>query len=173
MTNTSGWLASVQSASTFTRPASVERCAGRVGEEPAEWRCLDAGGPDLRRRLDPAQRRLGGVRIEPVLVDMRDRRAQMDLDPNVSQVPHRPLSERLGKGAEDGRRSVKQHDPRLSRIDAPEVAAQCMARQLRKLPRELDAGRPCTDDDERQKAAPGIGVGLAFCHLERAQDPPT
>ena len=104
---------------------------------------------------------------------MRDRRAQMDLDADVSQVPHRPLSERLGKGAEDGRRSVEQHDPRLGRIDAPEVAAQRMARQLRELPRELDAGRPCTDDDERQEAAPGNGVGLAFGHLERAQDPPT
>ena len=107
-----------------------------------------------------------------MLVDVRDRRAQMDLDADVSQVPHRPPSERLGKGAEDRRRSVEQHDPRLGRIDAPEVAAQRMARQLRELPRELDARRPCTDDDERQEAAPGNGVGLAFGHLERAQDPP-
>ena len=62
-----------------------------------------------------------------MLVDVRDRGAHMDLDPDVLQVAHRPLSERLGKGAEDRRRSVEQHDPRLGRIDAPEVAAQRMA----------------------------------------------
>ena len=45
-----------------------------------------------------------------------------------------------------------------------------MARQLRELPRELDARRTCADYDERQESAPRNRVGLAFGHLERAQD---
>ncbi len=48
-----------------------------------------------------------------------------------------------------------------------------MAGQLRELPRELDASRACTDDDERKEAAPGNRVRIGLGHLERAQDPPT
>lgn len=72
------------------RPIEVD--ARRGGQEPTERRGLDPRGPDLRRRLDPPQSRIGRVRIEPALVDVGNQGAQMDLDSYVSQVPHCALS---------------------------------------------------------------------------------
>ena len=101
---------------------------------------------------------------------MCDCGAKMDLDADAAQIAHRAFAQRLGKRAEHRGRRVEQHDPRLGRIDTPEVAAKRMARQLHELPRELDARRACADDDERQESAPCNRVGLAFGHFESAQD---
>ena len=80
---------------------AIELGARRGGEHPAERRGLYAGGPDLRRRLDAAQSRIGRIRFHPALVDVGHRGSQQNLDAQVSQVARAALSQRVGKGAEN------------------------------------------------------------------------
>src|SRR4249919_2146384 len=129
-------------------PRAIEFGAGRVGEDATERRGLDPGGPDLRRRLDPAQRGIGGIGLQSVLVDMGNRGPEMELDPDVFQILHRASLQQLGKRAQDSGRSIEEHDPRLGRIDAPKVVAQCMARQLYELPSDLHTRGARTHDNE-------------------------
>ena len=148
---------------------AIEFGAGRVGEDPPERRGLDPGGPDLRRRLDPAQRGIGGVGLQPVLVDVGHRGAEVDLDPDVFQILHRAPLQRLGKRAQDGGRGIEQHDPRLGRIDAPEIVSQCMARQLHELPSDLHARRPrpTTANVRKRRREAGSGSRSAISNAPR------
>ena len=156
MTKTSGCPGIVQSGSTFTRPArSISAPAlRRRGVRAAT---PDARSPDLRRRINPPQLRLRRVRLDALLVNAGDPRADVDLDSHVSQVARRALSQRLGEGRQDRRPGVEQDDSRRGRIDVTEVPAQRSARQLGELARELDTRRSRADDDERQPAASCVG----------------
>ena len=57
-----------------------------------------------------------------------------------------------------------------ARIDAAEVGREREASELGDRTGELDARRPCADDDEAQQAFAARGVGLHLGRFERAQD---
>ena len=50
----------------------------------------------------------------------------------------------------------------VRRIDAPEVARQRVQRDLAERARQLDAGRPRADDDEREPRSLLRRIGLAL-----------
>ena len=57
-------------------------------------------------------------------------------------------------------------------MDAAEVLAQRLPRDLGERAGQLDAGRPAADDDERQQPPLPAGVGFALGRFERQQHPP-
>ena len=57
-------------------------------------------------------------------------------------------------------------------MDAAEVLAQRLPRDLGERAGELDAGRPGADDHEREQTALLVGIGLPLRRLERQQHAP-
>ena len=88
-----------------------------------------------------------------------------------------PSQRRLGlprqrrrEGGQHAVGSLDQQHPRPARIDLAEVAAQDIARQLRDLAGDLDAGRAGADHDERQPRAPAVRILLQLGRLEGGED---
>ena len=69
-------------------------------------------------------------------------------------------TESVAERWQDLGRRVQQHDPRLTRVDRPEVPLEGAVRELGDLTGHLDARGPGTDDDEGEIAvALGRGSG--------------
>jgi hypothetical protein len=161
----------VQSGRTCTRPARSTPTRAALGDHGSQRRRLDAGCPDLGRRLDPPDARILGVRVDTALVHPGDHRAEVDLDPHPLELAHRAALQRLGERVQARRVRVEQHDSRLRGIDPAEVALQRAARELHDPARELDPGGAGADDHERQPDRPQARIRLALGHLEVAEDP--
>jgi hypothetical protein len=96
--------------------------------------------------------------------------AEVDLDAQPLELVHGVSLQRGGERMQDRRVRVEEHDPRLRRVDAAEVALQRPARKLDELSGELDTGGAGADDDECQPELPEPGIWLALGQLERAED---
>jgi hypothetical protein len=157
----------VRSGCTATRPArssSAPDCSAS---------CLPsghAGGPDLGGGVDPPDGAVGLLDVEAVLVDVGDHRAELDLDPDLVQLPAGPPAEPLAERGKHDRGGVEQDDPRGRRVDVPEVLAQRAVRQLGDLPGHLHAGRAGADDDEGQQPVDLGLVGGELGELEGTED---
>jgi hypothetical protein len=103
---------------------SIELDARRFSENSTERRSFDTSSPDFRRSINPPRLRLGRVRIDALLVDAGDHRADTDLDSHASQVSGRALPERFRKRGQYRHGGVEQDDARFGRIDVTEVPPQ-------------------------------------------------
>ncbi len=86
-----------------------------------------------------------------------------------AQPRHRRMSsdpERLRKRPEQVGAAFEQQNARRLRTDAPKVVTQRVPGDLRERAPELDAGRPATDDHERQQPPLRGWIGFALRRLE-------
>ena len=72
---------------------SIELDARRSSENSTERRSLYTSSPDFRSGINPPRLRPGRVRIDALLVDAGDHRADTDLDSHVPQVSGGALPE--------------------------------------------------------------------------------
>jgi hypothetical protein len=103
---------------------SIELDARRFSENSTERRSFYTSSPDFRSGINPPRLRLGRVRIDALLVDAGDHRADTDLDSHVSQVSGSAFSEWFWERGQDRQCGVEQDDARLCRINVTEVPAQ-------------------------------------------------
>src|SRR2546426_9289170 len=92
-----------------------------------------------------------------------------DGDAEALELELRLLGEIGRIGRQDAARAFDEHDARAVRIDAPELAAQRVPRDLGKGARELDASGAPADHDEREPRAAAHRIGFALGALEREQ----
>ena len=152
---------------------AVERGAGLVRERPAQRARLHTGRPHLGDGADALLAAVLVLHDQAALVDLRDQRAEHDLDAEALELL-------LGPGAEPGaerrqhlRCRVDQYDARVVAADRTEVAGQGAVRELGDLAGHLDAGRSGADDDEGQQVVDVLAArGADLGQLERAEDPP-
>ena len=168
---TSGWPGREQSGSTCDPAGAVALGAARLGQQPRERRRRDARSPDLRPRRVPRHGAVGALHFDAALVDADDDGARVDLDPRLPELARPALGEPVAEGGEDLVAAVEQEHADLLRVEAAEVAVERAARELGDLTRDLDAGRPAADRDERQPFGPQLRVLLELRALERAEDP--
>ncbi len=112
-TKTSGCPGSVQSGSTFTRPArSISAPAASATRRPSG----EASTPAAQNFVAASIRRSSRIRrarLDSALVDAGDPRADMDLDSHaLGGLALSRSSQRLREGAEDRGPGVEQDDPR-------------------------------------------------------------
>ena len=151
------------------RHAAARGPAARPSER-RQRRAATPGGPDDRARRDALRARrstpvastpvtcASGVHLHAEVLELAARRACRAAPADSAgstRPPPRP-------GATRARR----------RVDAAEVVAQRVARDLGERAGQLDAGRPAADDDERQPGRRASASALALGRLERAQDAP-
>ena len=76
----------------------------------------------------------------------------------------------LREGWQQARSGFNQYDSGRSRIDAPEVAGECLSRNFSNRSGHLNACRAATDDDECKKPPAFTFVFGKLCLFESGQD---
>src|SRR5439155_18449305 len=91
--------------------------------------------------------------------------------PHVDAEPLERLARGITQPSRKRRKKVTaafdEDDARRFRPNAAEILDERVPRDFGERSRELDAGRPAADDDEGEKAALRLDVGLALGRLER------
>ena len=152
-------------------PGAVELGSRFRGERPGQLGGDDAGGPDDRPRRNPFALALAGRNRHRRLVDVDDGPPEERRHAQQLERVLRPLRKPRRELRQDAIRRLDEEDPRRARLERAEVAAQRVAGDLGDLPGELDARRPCADDDEREPGGTPLGILLDLGGFERREDP--
>jgi hypothetical protein len=141
------------------------RTVGLHAELRGDGRGPHPGAPDHVAGID-AQGPAVALDREAVLVDTDDTGAEVDLDAHLLEVPLCSRRELRREGLEHPVAAVDQDHPGVARIDAPEVAPQGQATDLRDGPGHLHSGGPGPHDREGERGASGRVVRFDLCLLE-------
>ncbi len=125
------------------------------------------GGPDHRAGPDRA-----GRRLDTVLVDIRDRHPESEVDADGAQLPCRLDPQPLGVVAEDPVGPLEQDDLGVVGIDGTELLGERLERDLGDRAGRLHARGAATHHDEGEVARAVVRVGRPFGTLEGEQYPP-
>ncbi len=148
----------------------VHLCAQRRADRLDEARCPHAGRPQRGPGRDPL---LGptGVDEDAAVIHVGDPGLRPDLDPKPFELARGRAGTARRVGRQDPVHRLDEEDPRVARIDRPEVAPERVVGDLAERPGQLHAGRSPADDHERHPLGPPFGVVLALGCLERDEDP--
>ena len=102
--------------------------------------------------------------------DRRHHESRAHFDAEAHERSRSGRREFVGKRRQHTVRRFDEHDARAPRVDAPEVVAQRVARELRQRAGELDPRRPAADHHEGEQLGPLFGVWIAFGAFECAED---
>ena len=138
-------------------PRAIERCS----EGSGEGRGVDSGGPHHRLAGEPIAAHLHSRGVDP-----RHQGARPDLHAEGLELSSRLVGKILGIGRQDPWPRLHENHPGGAGVDAPEVAAKRVPRDLRERSRHLHSGGSAPDDHEGEPAAALLVVRLALGPLE-------
>ena len=171
ITKISGWPGIVRSGPTRTRPARSVSAPVARRDDPRRTTTPDARRPERGPGRDSFGRPSAIVDRHRSLVDVDDPGLRPDLDAEPLELALRGADRSGGYGGRirsiASTRMIRASPGRI----APEVALERVVGDLAERARELDAGRPAADHDERHPFAASRRVGLALGGLEGDQDP--
>src|SRR6266536_44489 len=124
---------------------NAARAVQRYVQGPWERRSANPGGPENRRRRNPAVGRLDRARF-----DFANGTSRPNLDPEPLERPLRFPGQVRREAREDPGSRLEDLDARLPRIDRAKVADEDATGDLRDGAGELDARGPSADNHESQ-----------------------
>ena len=147
-----------------------ERLRGRYDHAPLRA-SQRRGSNDPRCPNDCTRFEALAVReINTVRVAAGDRGRRHNLNAHRNKRFSRIVGMFLREGWQQARSGFNQYDSRRSRIDAPEVAGECLSRNFSNRTRHLNARRATTDDYECEIPPAFIFVFGKFRLLESGED---
>ena len=168
--NTSGCPGRLRSGSTAILPARSVSAPVASASMPASGEAWTPAAqmtvPHSTRPFSPS----GALGVDPERIDADDAEPHAQLDAHLLELGPGPPRE---LAAEVGQRllpPVDQNDPDRGGIDVAEVVPEAAVGELADLPRQLDTGRPCADDDEGHPEPLQRRVAEVLGDLERAVD---